>query len=99
VQRHFSVLPHPTDAPGSWGYLSEQTHGVIGLHMKVCICVVGKTQVYLGDVEFQLLDRVAADTGETRSALIRRAIRNTFGEHSIAERLLARDRSAGSWIR
>lgn len=59
--------------------------------------VVGRTQVYLGDDELELLDRVARATGASRSELIRRAVRSTFGERTKAERLRALDASAGSW--
>jgi len=59
--------------------------------------VVGRTQVYLGDNELQLLDRVARATGASRSELIRRAVRGTFGEKTKAERLRALEASAGSW--
>jgi hypothetical protein len=59
--------------------------------------LVGRTQIYLGDAELELLDRVSAATGATRSALIRRAIRSTFGEQSATDRLLALEASAGSW--
>ena len=59
--------------------------------------VVGRTQVYLGDYELKLLDRVARATGASRSELIRRAVRSTFGEKTKAERLRALDASAGSW--
>jgi Arc/MetJ-type ribon-helix-helix transcriptional regulator len=59
--------------------------------------VVGRTQVYLGDDELELLDRVGRATGASRSELIRRAVRSTFGEKSKAERLQALDASAGSW--
>ncbi len=58
---------------------------------------VGRTQVYLGDEELELLDRVARATGASRSELIRRAVRSTFGEKSTAEKLRALDASAGSW--
>ncbi len=60
---------------------------------------MGRTQVYLGEEELGLLDRVAAETGATRSELIRRAIRGTFGDQSQATRLEALRRSAGSWKR
>jgi hypothetical protein len=59
--------------------------------------VVGRTQVYLGDDELELLDRVARATGASRSELIRRAVRSTFGEKTKAEKLRALDASAGSW--
>jgi hypothetical protein len=59
--------------------------------------VVGRTQIYLGDDELELLDRVSLATGASRSELIRRAVRNTFGEKSKTERLRALEVSAGSW--
>jgi len=58
---------------------------------------VGRTQVYLGEDELELLDRVAEATGASRSELIRRAIRSTFGEKTKAERRRALAASAGSW--
>ena len=58
---------------------------------------MGRTQVYLGAEELELLDRAAEDTGASRSELIRRAIRKTFGEGSKDARLEALRRSAGSW--
>jgi len=59
--------------------------------------VVGRTQIYLGDEELELLDRVSEATGASRSELIRRAVRRTFGETTKAERIRALDASAGSW--
>jgi len=59
--------------------------------------VVGRTQVYLGDDELELLDRAARATGASRSELIRRAVRSTFGEKTKDERLRALDASAGAW--
>lgn len=59
--------------------------------------VVGRAQVYLGEEELELLDRVARFTGASRSELIRRAIRSTFGEKTKEEKLRALDASAGSW--
>jgi Arc/MetJ-type ribon-helix-helix transcriptional regulator len=58
---------------------------------------VGRTQIYLGDEELELLDRVGRATGASRSELIRRAVRSTFGEKTKAERLEALQASAGSW--
>jgi len=58
---------------------------------------MGRTQIYLGDGELELLDRVSRATGASRSELIRRAIRSTFGERSKDERLRALQASAGSW--
>ncbi len=61
--------------------------------------VVSRTQIYLGDEELELLDRVAEATGASRSELIRRAVRSTFGARTKAEKLRALDASAGSWGR
>jgi len=58
---------------------------------------MGRTQIYLGDEELELLDRVARATGASRSELIRRAVRSTFGEKTKTEKLDALDASAGSW--
>lgn len=60
---------------------------------------MGRTQVYLGEQEQALLDRAAEETGASRSELIRRAIRRTFGEESKEARLEALRSSAGSWKR
>jgi len=65
----------------------------------VYIDALGRTQGYLGEEELGLLARAAADTGASRSELIRRAIRRTFGEQSKDARLEALRRSAGSWKR
>jgi hypothetical protein len=59
--------------------------------------VMSRTQIYLGDEELELLDRVGRATGASRSELIRRAVRTTYGEKSAAAKLSALDASAGSW--
>ncbi len=59
---------------------------------------MGRTQVYLGQEELDLLDAVAAETGASRSELIRRAVRRAYGDASTAERLRALADSAGSWV-
>lgn len=58
---------------------------------------MGRTQIYLGDDELELLDRVTRATGASRSELIRRAIRSTFGEKTKAERIRALEETAGSF--
>jgi Arc/MetJ-type ribon-helix-helix transcriptional regulator len=58
---------------------------------------MGRTQIYLGDDELELLDRVARATGASRSELIRRAVRSTFGERTQDEKVRALQASAGSW--
>jgi len=63
----------------------------------VYIWVMGRTQIYLGDEELALLDRVARATGASRSELIRRAVRSAFGEKTRDERLKALEASAGTW--
>ncbi|MFL5796795.1 MAG: CopG family transcriptional regulator [Actinomycetota bacterium] len=65
----------------------------------VYLDAMGRTQIYLGREELGLLDRAAAETGASRSELIRRAIRRTFGEQSQEDRLEALRQSAGSWKR
>ncbi len=70
---------------------------LISIHHMVYSDVVARTQVYLGDEELELLDRVAGATGASRSELIRRAVRSTFGDRTKAEKLRALDASAGSW--
>ncbi|HWE82492.1 MAG TPA: CopG family transcriptional regulator [Gaiellaceae bacterium] len=58
---------------------------------------MGRTQIYLGSDELELLDRVARATGASRSELIRRAVRSTFGQPTKADKLEALEASAGSW--
>ena len=58
---------------------------------------MSRTQVYLGEDELELLERASRDTGASRSELIRRAVRTTFGEQGKDERLRALKASAGSW--
>lgn len=58
---------------------------------------IGRTQIYLGREELELLDRVARASGASRSELVRRAVRSAFGEPTKAEKLLALEASAGSW--
>jgi hypothetical protein len=59
--------------------------------------VVERTQIYLGDDELRLLESAAEATGASKSELIRRAIRSTFGELTVADRLAALRRSGGAW--
>lgn len=56
-----------------------------------------RTQVYLGEEELKLLDQAARATGASRSALIRRAVRDAFGTATTAEKARALRASAGSW--
>lgn len=58
---------------------------------------MSRAQVYLGESELQLLERASRDTGASRSELIRRAVRTTFGERGADEKLRALESSAGSW--
>jgi metal-responsive CopG/Arc/MetJ family transcriptional regulator len=39
---------------------------------------MGRTQIYLGEEELELLDRAARETGASRSELIRRAIKARY---------------------
>jgi Arc/MetJ-type ribon-helix-helix transcriptional regulator len=58
---------------------------------------MGRTQVYLGEDELELLDRASRETGASRSELIRRAVREAFGRQGKDARLSALRASAGSW--
>lgn len=58
---------------------------------------MSRTQIYLGESELELLDRAAQETGASRSELVRRAVRTTFGRQGKDERLGALHASAGSW--
>lgn len=58
---------------------------------------MSRTQVYLGADELALLERASRDTGASRSELIRRAVRTTFGEQGKEEKLRALKTGAGSW--
>jgi Arc/MetJ-type ribon-helix-helix transcriptional regulator len=59
--------------------------------------VMARTQVYLGDDELELLDRASRDSGASRSELIRRAVRATFGERCRDDKLQALQSTAGGW--
>lgn len=58
---------------------------------------MSRTQVYLGEDELELLDRASRETGASRSALIRRAVRDTFGRQGKDAKLSALRASAGAW--
>jgi hypothetical protein len=58
---------------------------------------MNRTQVYLDDEETELLGRIAARTGASRSELIRRAIRTQYGAPTTEARLEALHTSAGAW--
>ncbi len=57
---------------------------------------MGRTQVYLGEDELEMLDRAAAETGATRSELIRRAVRRSYGRGD-SDPLQVILETAGSW--
>jgi Arc/MetJ-type ribon-helix-helix transcriptional regulator len=59
--------------------------------------VVARTQIYLGEEELGFLDEAASATGASRSELIRRAVRRTYGTGTRADRINALKASAGSW--
>ena len=56
-----------------------------------------RAQVYLGRDEVELLDQESARTGASRSELIRRAIRDRYGDADWATRRAALTASAGAW--
>jgi Arc/MetJ-type ribon-helix-helix transcriptional regulator len=59
--------------------------------------VVHRIQVYLEKEELEFLDQAAQATGASRSALIRRAVRETFGTTTKADKTRALRASTGSW--
>lgn len=63
---------------------------------------MGRTQIYLTEVELRLLEHAERETGANRSELIRRAIRSAYGHHrprglSPKERLANLQAAAGIW--
>ncbi len=58
---------------------------------------MARTQIYLGSEELALLDRASTESGASRSELIRRAVRATFGEADRSDKLRALGASAGTW--
>jgi predicted transcriptional regulator len=63
------------------------------------IYIVQRTQIYLTDDEARTLDRLATERGQTRSHLIREAIRETYGTSRSADEFArALDAAFGSWI-
>lgn len=57
-----------------------------------------RTQIYLGDDERELLDRMSRLTGASASELIRRAIRTNYGRRLTKEQKLEALRAtAGIW--
>ncbi len=59
---------------------------------------MSRTQIYLGDHERELLERMSKSTGASASELIRRAIRSTYRlELTTEEKLRLLESSAGSW--
>ena len=59
--------------------------------------VVPRTQVYIGEEELEALDNAARSAGASRSELIRRAVRESYGLKTKADRIRALQASAGSW--
>lgn len=53
--------------------------------------------MYLEDSDLDLLERVSRTTGASRSELIRRAVRDAYGERTKEERIAAVRRTAGLW--
>lgn len=56
-----------------------------------------RTQIYLGDEERELLDRAQQRSGASRSELIRRAIRASYGARDAGQRRDALAESFGAW--
>lgn len=59
--------------------------------------VVQRTQIYLDEIEAELLAQASARTGASRSELIRRAVRTQYGAETPQGRLAALRASTGIW--
>jgi len=59
--------------------------------------VVARKQIYLGDEEVDLLARAELETGASRSELIRRAIRFSYGAANVADRVGVLRTTSGAW--
>ncbi|MBW3606447.1 MAG: ribbon-helix-helix domain-containing protein [Actinobacteria bacterium] len=59
--------------------------------------IMQRTQVYLSEEDVEALDRAVAQTGASRSELIRRAIRRQYTTQSAEERIESLERSFGAW--
>jgi len=62
--------------------MAIETWPIPAMYTDTTLCridAVGRTQIYLGDEELELLDRKARETGASRSELIRRAVRDAYG--------------------
>ena len=66
-------------------------------HRAVYTSAMERVQIYLGRTELDLLDEVGGRTGATRSELIRRAVRDRYGELQPDDRRAALAASAGGW--
>lgn len=58
---------------------------------------VMRVQIQLGEEELELLERAAEASGASRSELVRRAVRRTFGKAEKEDRLAALRAAAGTW--
>lgn len=56
-----------------------------------------RTQIYLSEVEVELLKRESERTGASKAELIRRAIQAYYGPSEPQDRGAALRRTAGSW--
>jgi hypothetical protein len=89
------VLPDETEL--DYDELLQSDWRMEWRHTVVYSDTMARTQIYLGTDELDLLDRVARLTGASRSELVRRAVRSTFGQPTKADKLQALEASAGSW--
>lgn len=56
-----------------------------------------RTQIYFDDQEVEWLKRAERRTGASRSELVRRAVRQTYGEATVEEKLAIIKETAGMW--
>lgn len=78
---------------------SDQPAGRPGrsIHHVVYADVVKRIQLYFDDQEVEWLRKAERRTGASRSELVRRAVRHTYGEATVEEKLAIIKETAGMW--
>lgn len=56
-----------------------------------------RTQITLTDEQYERLQQTSRETGLGLAELVRRALDQTYGSHTVAERGRALERSFGAW--
>jgi predicted transcriptional regulator len=101
------TVPTSVSASGAWaragrtarGYRSRRLSDVDERSPTMYTYIVQRTQIYLTEEEARTLDRLAKERRQTRSHLIREAIRETYGtRRSHDEFMRVLDAAFGAWV-